>query len=297
LKKTEMTVCSEILKGFVRLLLSARMIRQAGNQQLFKPEGMAKGFCRNVMCPDDRKELLRLRAVFHQQQKNPVKDRRLVSFFNELQTVLEYTERSSSGFEERCIMAGVAFGGSFISVNTQQLKAFVGRCKSSINGSFQQLGFLALRTKAKARKCLLRCIPSMADQESLIRQWTVRWASETAAFCFISSFSCLKMPGITREDLFDEKAGDLCLASTVPVIMTPFKSHFIEFDLPSLENLDCPIGFDAEPLWRPSFSMDSPDPELDDSFSMIVKPSESAHLSMREWGLSDDDPMSFGLSL
>jgi hypothetical protein len=201
----------------VRFYLLASMSRPARTQQFLKSDNSPNGLFWNSVCQDDRKEFIRLQTLFHHEQKNPVKDRRLVSFFNELQSVLEFTERSASGFEERCLLAGIAFGGSFICVNTQQLKAFVGRCKSSINGSFQQLGYAALKTKQKAKACLLLLLPSLANEVMAFRQWTVRYASQSAQFCFISRYRPRCLPDISEADLQDEKKGQQAPVESPPV--------------------------------------------------------------------------------
>lgn len=159
----------------------------------------------NALSQEDKIEFQRLRTLFHKNQKTSTKDRRLVSFSNELQTVLKYLEHSTSGRENRTILVGVCFAGPFICVNTRQLKNFLGRCKSSINGSLQQLGYVALKTKSKARTCVLSIIPSLANDANVLRQWTVRFASNDAQICFISSVRSVQLPTITEEDINDDK--------------------------------------------------------------------------------------------
>ena len=156
---------------------------------------------------EDKVEFQKLRASFHQNQKTSTKDRRLVSFANELQTILKYIEHSPTGRENRTILVGVCFSGPFIGVNTRQLKCFMGRCKSSINGSFQQLGYVALKTKSKSRTCILSIIPSLSKDQNILRQWTVRIASDAAQVCFVSSLRSiqLNLPTITEEDINDDK--------------------------------------------------------------------------------------------
>ncbi|EAX95953.1 hypothetical protein TVAG_077950 [Trichomonas vaginalis G3] len=159
----------------------------------------------NALSQDDKIEFQRLRTLFHKNQKTSTKDRRLVSFSNELQTVLKYLEHSASGRENRTILVGVCFAGQFICVNTRQLKNFLGRCKSSINGSLQQLGYVALKTKSKARTVVLSIIPSLANDANVLRQWTVRVASNDAQICFLSSIRSIQLPTITDEDINDDK--------------------------------------------------------------------------------------------
>lgn len=161
----------------------------------------------NAISQEDKNEFIHLRNNFHHGQKISSKDRRIITFSKELSIVLRYLERSEENREERCVLCGVCFVGPIVCVNTRQLKSFLSRCKSSINGSFQQLGFVALRTKAKARSCVLTALPSLQNHQSILRQWTVRYASDEARFCFVSSYSSLlrKMPEISPDDLFDEK--------------------------------------------------------------------------------------------
>lgn len=181
---------------------------------LLPPESSLPATYWNHLSQSDKAEFLKLRNQLHQSQKTSVKDRRLVSFSNEMTTILQFLEQSESGREWRCILAGVAFAGPFICVNTRQLKNFLGRCKSSINGSFQQLGYVAVRTKSKAKSCVLSVIPSLANDPNLLRQWTVRCASDDAHFCFVSKFQPYPMPTITPEDLNEERKPQILTASS-----------------------------------------------------------------------------------
>ena len=153
---------------------------------------------------EEKTEFITLRAQFRQNLHTSVKDRRVISFANELIRVLQYIERDKVHKEERSILTGVCFAGPLICVNTRQLKTFLCRCKSSINGSFQQMGYVALRTKAKARQCIVTLLPALQNEQTILRQWTVRRASENADFCFLSSFPISSLPEITDEDLVEE---------------------------------------------------------------------------------------------
>ena len=161
----------------------------------------------NQLSQDDKDEFIRLRTSLQQSQKqsNTVKDSRLMAFSNEMKTILKFIEHDESGRQQRSILTGVAFAGPFICVNTRQLKNFLGRCKSSINGSLQQLGYIAVKTKSKARSCVLAVMPLLSNDVNLLRQWTVRGASEDALFCFVSNFQPNPMPIITSEDLNEER--------------------------------------------------------------------------------------------
>lgn len=153
---------------------------------------------------DDKMEFLKLRTTFHRSGSASGKDRRVATFQKELRSILLFLERDSLHGEERSIVSGIAFAGPFICVNTRQLKAFLGRCKSSINGSFQQMGYVALRTKTKARNCIATILKPLIKEQAILRQWTVRCAARNAQCCFVSSFPVSSLPQVTEADLVDD---------------------------------------------------------------------------------------------
>lgn len=161
----------------------------------------------------EKVEFIEIRKRFHQNQKTSTKDRRSISFSDEIQMVLNFTEDSDISRENKSILIGIAFAGSFICVNTRQLKNFLGRCKSSINGSFQQMGYVAVKTKSKARSCILSVMPSLSTENYLLRQWSVRYASDGAKISFTPKFIPESLPTITNEDLFEEKKPNVGIAS------------------------------------------------------------------------------------
>ncbi|KAK8898648.1 hypothetical protein M9Y10_000940 [Tritrichomonas musculus] len=191
----------------------------------------------NLLSQDDRNEYFKLRKSFHngQQmqgfQKNQIainKDQRSPNFYKELTVALNYIERDKLCREERSIICGVAFAGPYICVNTRQLKNFLGRCKSSINGSFQQMGYSALRTKEKARNCIKTILRPLKSEPTILRQWTVRGASEKALICFASSFPIKLLPDITKNDLqIEEKSSKVakCLPNDKKAIKNSVPDH------------------------------------------------------------------------
>jgi hypothetical protein len=226
----------------------------------------------NRLSQEDHSEYFRYRVHFHQTNRSG-NDHRVAGFHRELISALSYIERRSEGQEDRSIVCGVAFAGPYICVNTRLLKAFLGRCKSSINGSFMQMGYVALRTKSKARSCVLSCLHSLIDDEPNLRQWTVRCASQSALFCINSSFARLDRPEILESDLIQ------------PVKKSPlnsilaFSRSFVKpvprlVDLPALvEDAECDVEkWDLTPSWNmpslePSFE---PDLELKPEFQSDV---------------------------
>ena len=173
------------------------------------------------LSPEDQSEFVQLRNNFIRNSKTASKDRRVVAFRNELITALKYIEKNTENIEARCILTGICFCGPLIAVNNRQFKFFSGRCKSSINGSFQQLGYSAVKTKSKAKKCVMDLLPSLSSESQLIRQWTVRWATGSAPVCFVSYPKGIEIPDITYADLYDEIKSVPAYSESSPVETSP----------------------------------------------------------------------------
>jgi hypothetical protein len=200
----------------------------------------------NRLTQEDHSEYFRLKLQLQRSQR-PIGDgHRTLGFQKELLTALSFIERSPEGTEERSIICGVAFAGPYICVNTRQLKAFLGRCKSSINGSFLEMGYTALRTKSKARSCVLACLRALIDDVVNLRQWTVRCASRSALFCICSSFTSRERPEIYESDLVQ-------LPKPVTIQMRPVQARVLESApawIPEMEDRSCFEGIDLVPNWE-----------------------------------------------
>ena len=61
-----------------------------------------------------------------------------------------------------------------IVVNTRQLRILLGRCKSSINGSFQSLGYIPIVPDINANSQFINSFSFFKDNSIELRQWTFR---------------------------------------------------------------------------------------------------------------------------
>jgi hypothetical protein len=242
----------------------------------------------NLLSQEDKTEFVKLRTQFHRGQKPISKDVRMVSLRRELLIVLGFLERGEENMEVRAILTGICFVGPVVCVNTRQLKNFLGRCKSSINGSLQQMGFVALRTKAKARSCVAALLQSLKNQQEMLRQWTVRYTSHLSQFCFVSSFPRDRLPEITADDL--EGGGPPApLFGTKPA--RPLSTKKIDFELGGM----FPEEMEPLPPWKMSFSLEDMDMGFDETGSQDLleyglRRSESAKLETEsDWSLFDTE--------
>jgi hypothetical protein len=156
---------------------------------------------------EDKQNYLNLRAQSVLQSRPHQKDRNPVVFRNEVRSIIDFIDSSPANREHRAIICGLVVRDPFILVNNRQLKHVIGRCKSSINGSFQQIGYLAVKTKDKARECTKLLIPSLATDPGQLKLWTVRFNR----FVNAPGPAVPGLPLVTAEDLCeDSKRTEIC---------------------------------------------------------------------------------------
>lgn len=174
------------------------------------------------LLPEADKEIYTtLRTAFQSTTKSTSREQKKIQFKSEIRSILDFIESSDRDREDRSIVSGIAFTGPFICVNTRQLKNLIGKCKSSINGCFQQLGYVAVKTKPKARTVVLSILPSLHGDPGAQRQWTVRYHPGDPLF--ISKYTSDEYPEMTDEDLYEDKR-------TTPDSPTDGEKPLIEFD-------------------------------------------------------------------
>ena len=122
----------------------------------------------------DACEYTRLQESFIRTQNAHVRDRRVSSFKQEIDSIIRFVDSRPEDRELRALATGLVRTGSYLCVNSQRLKNFVRRCKSSINNGFQHLGFDSVKSRTRSNSCLAAALPSIATQSNLGRQWTVR---------------------------------------------------------------------------------------------------------------------------
>jgi hypothetical protein len=180
-----------------------------------------------ILSNQDKQTYLNLRSKFVQPARPHQKDRNSIVFRSEVHSIIDYIDSSVPGREHRSIICGLLVADPFICVNNRQLKHLIGRCKSSINGSFQQIGYMAVKTKDKARQCTKVLIPSLATDPGQLRQWTVRF---NRSFADIGFTSC-ELPLVTDDDLYEDSNGcEVGEPFTLP------QKHLV-FDIPERQPL------------------------------------------------------------
>ena len=116
----------------------------------------------------------KLRLAFNSNSMKRSRGHRLEKFDNILDAIRRYSEHHDENDWRRFLVCGVCWMDNAIAINTRQLRVMISRCKSSINGSLQKLGYITNPSHSKNWNMLFAQIPMLKDNFAEIRQWTIR---------------------------------------------------------------------------------------------------------------------------
>jgi hypothetical protein len=123
------------------------------------------------LSPEDQNEYITLRDDV---QKLGRRTKSAKAFRTIIKRVKRYVVKGDSTDCDRGLVCGLIWLSSGLAINTHQLTLAIGKCKSSINGFFQCLGYGTVPSGADAWSDLVKAYPFMAGQFALLRQWTIR---------------------------------------------------------------------------------------------------------------------------
>lgn len=106
----------------------------------------------------------------HKNQRN----RRIETFSDSLAIIKGFSMRGDDHDWRRCLVCGVAWLPEGLAINTHQLRLLVFKCKSSINGSLQKMGYASSLGRTETTNAMIRAFPALKNNTSELRQWTVR---------------------------------------------------------------------------------------------------------------------------
>lgn len=133
----------------------------------------------SLLPQDEKVQYLHMREAFQSEQEHSAHDRHQSHFGEQIQRINRWVDTRIVQRQMRGLIAGLISCGAYICVNTRQLQKLLGRCKSSINNGFQQLGYCSVKSKSQARQCLLTTLPCLVKDQGLSRQWTVRYCARS----------------------------------------------------------------------------------------------------------------------
>ena len=102
------------------------------------------------------------------------RNQRLSSFKKCIDAVKSFAIRGDCNDAVRCYVCGIIWINDAIAVNTHYLKHLIGKCKSSINGSLQKMGYNNNMSRSESANTILQMFPSLKESGDEIRKWSVR---------------------------------------------------------------------------------------------------------------------------
>jgi hypothetical protein len=148
----------------------------------------------DLLSPSDQEEYYKLRALVSSESCRHNRHHRLDTFSDVLSSIRSYCERGDSNDGLRALVCGVCHLSDSIAVNVRRLRILVEKCKSSINGSFQRMGFLPFIGKTEALDRLTEKMPQIKGNYNELREWSYRRSEVFTPQPFIPSFNCTEYP-------------------------------------------------------------------------------------------------------
>jgi hypothetical protein len=139
----------------------------------------------DLLSSDDQHLYITLQETVSAPTRKNRRNRSLQTFGEIIDAIKSFVIRNDSDDWKRSLVCGICWlsADGPIGINTRQLRLLVSKCKSSINGSFQLLGFGNVSTGTDCSVSISRIFPVLRHNFSELRQWTLRHSDDT----FISS--------------------------------------------------------------------------------------------------------------
>lgn len=128
----------------------------------------------DLLNEDDRECYLKLKKELSVENIKKGRNSKLDSFEGILDTIKAFVIKGNDNDWKRCLVCGICWMDESIGINTRQLRILLSKCKSSINGSLQKMGYTTNMSHAESWKILFPHIPLLKDHFNELRQWTIR---------------------------------------------------------------------------------------------------------------------------
>lgn len=132
----------------------------------------------NLLDGEDRYKYTIMRAEMSSPSNKNQRNKRIETFSEALDKIKKFAIRNDSDDWKRCLVCGICWLPEGIAINTHQLKILIFKCKSSINGSLQKMGYNVNLGRTEAASAMTSSIPFLKNSSSELRQWTVRKKSD-----------------------------------------------------------------------------------------------------------------------
>ena len=151
----------------------------------------------HLLTPNDQIQYNLLREALSSHVCRNLRGKRLQSFIELLASIKKFCIRNDLQDSIRCLVCGICWVPNGIAINTRQFGILVNKCKSSINGSLQQLGYTTLQNRSESNATITQAIPFLKDNYMELREWSIRLFVAATPQPLINSYDYLSLPPIT----------------------------------------------------------------------------------------------------
>jgi hypothetical protein len=127
-----------------------------------------------LLSEDDKATYTQLKRGFSMGSTSRPRANKQETFDGMLDAIRQFAERDTEDDWRRFLVCGLCWMPNAIAINTRQLRLLISRCKSSINGSLQKMGYTTNMSHSESWKGLFPHIPLLKDHFRELRQWTIR---------------------------------------------------------------------------------------------------------------------------
>jgi hypothetical protein len=99
---------------------------------------------------------------------------RVVTFSEALDAIKGFVVRNDKNDAIRALLCGMAWLPEGLGVNIHQLRHLLPKCKSSINGSLQKIGYATTLRRGECCASISRAFPCLRGHTAELRKWSVR---------------------------------------------------------------------------------------------------------------------------
>jgi hypothetical protein len=129
-----------------------------------------------LLTPEDQAAYLSLQHILANPGRSTRRQKGVHAFAEVLEQVKSFVAMKDDTDWKRSIVCGLYCSNldSSIALNTRQLRLLISKCKSSINSSFQLLGYRIIASGNDCAAVVLNYFPILRENFADFRQWTVR---------------------------------------------------------------------------------------------------------------------------
>lgn len=128
----------------------------------------------DLLSDDDKNKYNELREQFSSPKYKNRRNKSNNVFKNMIRSINTFINKDNNDVYKRSLVCGIVWINDMIIINTHQLRILIDKCKSSINGSFQSIGYEALPSGEEYINHIISLYPFMKNNYSELRQWTAR---------------------------------------------------------------------------------------------------------------------------